>query len=499
MQFECQTIKTSPMLAKIILILIAPQLLQIASAQVPQGSAAKSCATTTPLSLREALSLAAADNLSVAIAETAIGSAEATRKQLNSTWFPTLLVTGKYTHTTSPIGIETSLGQMGSGLLPTLAPLIGSNPQLAEIVGDIAATPIGLSLVPRNTASVGADLVWPIFSGGRRLKASSIGDLMVELGHLQYDASLSRTIAEVTTAYFTLSLAESVVELRREAVTTLRQHLHDAQRLEEEGMIVTAERLVAEVNCEQANIELAAAESDVIVARRALVALLGENAPSVPRTTTPLSPLVSLPSLGYLLDCIVTTTTISQLDVGREIAHNNLTIERSRYLPEIALLGHYRLWSKGLDGEIFPRGFVGVGVSWSLFDGLAREGAIAGWKNRINTIETTRTKAATDLAVAIEKYYHTTESALLEVTGTEKSIALAEELLRIKRLSFAEGVATSSEVVDAALLLSEARISRQVAIFTANSSLATLLWLAGMSHSTADYLSPQHQNQLTQQ
>ena len=262
------------MLAKIILILIAPQLLQIASAQVPQGSAAKSCATTTPLSLREALSLAAADNLSVAIAETAIGSAEATRKQLNSTWFPTLLVTGKYTHTTSPIGIETSLGQMGSGLLPTLAPLIGSNPQLAEIVGDIAATPIGLSLVPRNTASVGADLVWPIFSGGRRLKASSIGDLMVELGHLQYDASLSRTIAEVTTAYFTLSLAESVVELRREAVTTLRQHLHDAQRLEEEGMIVTAERLVAEVNCEQANIELAAAESDVIVARRALVALL---------------------------------------------------------------------------------------------------------------------------------------------------------------------------------------------------------------------------------
>ena len=67
-------------------------------------------------------------------------------------------------------------------------------------------------------------------------------------------------------------------------------------------------------------------------------------------------------------------------------------------------------------------------------------------------------------------------------------VALAEELLRMRRMAFAEGMATSTEVIDAENALSEVSLARLAAYYGYDVALANLLALCGMTDEFDDYM-----------
>ena len=60
------------------------------------------------------------------------------------------------------------------------------------------------------------------------------------------------------------------------------------------------------------------------------------------------------------------------------------------------------------------------------------------------------------------------------------TIAMSEELLHIRRKSFEEGMATSTEVVDAEVILSNVRIAMWLAYYQFDVSLASLCSVCGV-------------------
>ena len=67
------------------------------------------------------------------------------------------------------------------------------------------------------------------------------------------------------------------------------------------------------------------------------------------------------------------------------------------------------------------------------------------------------------------------------------TIILNEELLRMRHASFAEGIATSAEVVDAENALSEVRLARLAAYYAYDVALINLLAISGLTDSFEDY------------
>ena len=67
-----------------------------------------------------------------------------------------------------------------------------------------------------------------------------------------------------------------------------------------------------------------------------------------------------------------------------------------------------------------------------------------------------------------------------EVSTLRTPIAMCEELLRIRRKSFEEGMATSAEVVDAEVMLSKVRIAMWLAYYQFDVSLASLCSVCGV-------------------
>ena len=65
--------------------------------------------------------------------------------------------------------------------------------------------------------------------------------------------------------------------------------------------------------------------------------------------------------------------TVNQLQLQSHIAKQQLRIEQSGYLPDIAVFGKQTLYAHGIQSNLVPRTMIGVGFTWNLFDGLARE------------------------------------------------------------------------------------------------------------------------------
>ena len=70
-----------------------------------------------------------------------------------------------------------------------------------------------------------------------------------------------------------------------------------------------------------------------------------------------------------------------------------------------------------------------------------------------------------DLGVGIDKLYSQIRNALDNVTALNTTIEMSKELLRMRKKSFQEGMATSTDVIDAEIMLSKVQIAYLMAFY----------------------------------
>ena len=387
----------------------------------------------TPLSFEESLHLLNQGNQSLKIADKGIEIAKAERDKLNAFWYPTLQSTGAFVHMSEKIEVKQPLSQ--------------------------------------------------------RFRATNIGRTMVDLARenrAQTAASQQNLLAE---SYYGLRLAQQVVAVREETYKGLQKHYENALKLEAAGMIDKAGRLFAQVNMDEAKRALEAARKEETVVQSALKVLL--NKKDTDENIVPTSPLFMNDSLPpkMLFDMSVNSGNymLNQLQLQEHIAKQEVRIAQSGYLPNIALFGKQTLYSHGIQSNLLPRTMVGIGFTWNLFDGLDREKKIRQSKLTQQTLALGKMKARDDLAVGVDKLYTQLEKAQDNVKALNATIELSEELVRIRKKSFTEGMATSTEVIDAETMLANVKVARLAAYYEYDVALMNLLSLCGTPEQFVNY------------
>lgn len=101
-------------------------------------------------------------------------------------------------------------------------------------------------------------------------------------------------------------------------------------------------------------------------------------------------------------------------------------------------------------------------------------------EDRRQTLGLSSSQAEDDIDVGVDKLCAQISNALSSVAGPRgTTIDLSRELVRMRRKAFAEGMATSTEVVDAEVMLSKVRIAVLLAYYEYDVALANLLSLCG--------------------
>lgn len=432
------------------------------------------------LSYEKALQLLEKGNQSLKIADKGIEIARSERGRMNAFWYPSLQSSGAYVHLSERIEVKQPLSQFTDPAKEYVHSLIPDDQIISGILDQIGTNTLIFPLAPRNLTTVDLTAEWVLFAGGKRVGASRIGNTLVELAHTsraQISATQQTLLAE---SYYGLRLAQEVIAVREEVARSLQKHYENALKLESVGMIDKAGRLFAQVNRDEAARELEAARKDESVVQQALKTLLNLEADAQPiRPSSPLFMHDSLPPKEeFVLAVRSGNYELNRLHLQEQIARQQVRIDQSSYLPTVALFGKQTLYAHGIQSNLLPRTMVGIGFTWNLFDGLEREKRIRQSKLTQQTLVLGQEKARNDLSVGVDKLYTQLEKAQDDVRALAATIALSEELVRIRKKSFTEGMATSTEVIDAETMLARVKVARLAAYYDYDVALMNLLSLS---------------------
>ena len=436
--------------------------------------------STVTLTLEQALELLQKENISIKIANKEIDAAKSEHGKSSSFWYPTINISAGYALFSNDISITEKLQPVTDNLENLLSNYGLTDQTIHNIFQQVGQETFTYQLFPNQMATIDANLMWPIFTGLKRVYGNKVTSGIVDLARensAQIDAAMQVSLVDT---YFGLRLGKQLVKVREQTLKSLEQHYREALSLEENGMINKADRLFVQVSLAEARREYNSALDNLSVAENAFKSIVMLDTAKVD-VVTPLFICDSIPGISYFKEHLnASNHLLRKIDIQSEMAMNTVRMGRSAYAPEIALIGKQTIYSWGIPRNMVPRSMIGVGLTWNIFDGLVRENNIREAKVTRQSLELSREKSAIDLGIGVEKFYTQLENALEEVHTLDVTLALSRELVRMRRKAFLEGMSTSSDVVDAEVMLSKVEIAMLMAYYQYDVALMNLCAICGI-------------------
>ncbi|MBN8742199.1 MAG: transporter [Lysobacterales bacterium 69-70] len=327
----------------------------------------------------------------------------------------------------------------------------------------------------------------PLYTGGQIPAAQSAARAAVAQADAERALQAQTLVPQLVQVYFGAQLAEQALAVRRDTREGLERHLHNAERLEQEGFATKAQRLQAVVARDQAEREYQKAVNDLASMRAALALLLRSDTAIAPITPlfvnrAPLQPLQTFRDTA--LDG---HPQLTRLDALVEQAGQGVRVQQARLKPQIYAFGQYDLRRR--DALLTEPDWVfGVGLRYTFLSGSGRDHQIAAAREQQLQAEAGLREARNRIEIGVTQAYNAADTARQQYLLLESSIVRAEENLRLQELAFREGQATSLDLIDARLALGGARIERAQAAYQFDFALAQLLEASGQAERYEDYL-----------
>jgi outer membrane protein TolC len=391
-------------------------------------------------------------------------AAEARIRELQGQYVPSVSIQGGYSR----------LSEVAAGSIP-----LSAGPPL----------PPSISLPPslENSTSIRITLQQPLFTG-RRIAASI---RQAESSRDSARGDREKTALDlryaITAAYWNLARAGAQREAVDQSVAQAEMHLKDARNLLEQGAATNNDVLQAQMRLEDTKIDRASLESARDAARAHLALLIGlpwdaalgtrGGAAAGDRAHPSAAPRESVEDL--VARALGRRPEIAAAH-AREISQEAfLEVARSGLFPSVSLVGDYTVADP--NPRVFPQSDKFT-PSWSI--GIVASIDVGRFPQVLAQEEQARQRlaqareASRKIADAIAEDVIRAYLALQEATGRLASLheetAQAEENNRVTQERYRQGVALSSESLDAQTLVVRARLREDGAFFDSMIARAAL-------------------------
>lgn len=393
---------------------------------------------------------------------------------------PSVTVGANYTRLDTDVKVSgNQLFESTGQHLPNLGPVFN---QLLAGLGGVTST-----ITERDIFSSSIRAVWPIFTGGRINAAQSAAEGRKEQAQSELAMETQARFEDLSKYYFSVLLAQEVVETRRLVEQGLTKHRDNALKLEQQGQIARVERLQAESALDKAVIERKKAEKSLEIAQSALTQILNQTTNVEPADSLFINQ--NLPEQTLFVERTLDTYPgLALLDAKEKQADSLIKAEKGKYYPEVYLYGDYSLHEDdSLASQMKPDWLVGVGVNIPLIESSGRSDQVKAAHSAVSQVRYLKAQAKQDLSVLVQKTYLEAQQAQEEVLGLESSIELASENLNLRQKAFSQGLSTSTDVVDAQLYVASVQTQKAAASFNYLISLSKLLALSSEMDAFSQY------------
>jgi len=325
-----------------------------------------------PLSLLEAVNIAAAQNAVIRAAQKQVEAQYGVAIQVRAIVLPKLVESANYTY------LQDSLIERSKIPTVTLSiPRLGIERTLGGGEGP---------LLNNQEWTNDIRVVQSIYEGGRMISALRQTKLIREQALLDFQTAVEDVLLQVRVTYDDAQLAAAQIKLREQEVDLLESILDKVREQAKVGVVSDFAQVRAEVEVNNARSPLATARQDYVIAKQHLLQLMGYDVPIPSANDVALDLSTPLRALKYDQDlptALVTAeqqrTELASIYVSGKLADEAIVVAKAGNKPSIQAFAAYDAFSRvqsrdpsdPLDG-----GLVGGQVTWPIFDGFLTRGRV---------------------------------------------------------------------------------------------------------------------------
>ncbi|HXH41584.1 MAG TPA: TolC family protein [Thermoanaerobaculia bacterium] len=412
------------------------------------------------VNLEEAMTIALAEQPSMTIASANERIAGIRLQEARSAWLPVLEASEAYSRGNNPVFVFGSLLEQGRFGAANFDPAFLNNPP---------------SLTNYRSA---LSLRYPLFDQFQRIERTAAAKSGVARAAAESSGTAQSVRLGVLRVFYGALLAAEEERVAEQAVTSAEADVKRIRDRVDTGLLVQSDLLAAEVQSATFRQRAVAAQGEAAIARRALANALGRPHEAFAPDGALVARDLPLPDLSTLVASGVDARSdVRAARLDETIAATQQRAAAGRLLPRLDAFANW-----GASGGSFSQRnsdhTLGVVATWRIADPTV-------WQERrraaeeVKIAEARRTETANGAELAIATAWEHTRAASAREQIASQSIAQADEVLRIVRDRYEQGLTSITEVLRAQTALMEARLLALDAIYDHSISYAELLASSG--------------------
>jgi outer membrane protein TolC len=422
------------------------------------------------LTIEEAIEIGMENSKVLRTSQFKVDAADARSSEMNTLGLPSLKFNGTYTRL--------------SAVDPTVIPFPASG------IVDNDPNPGHVSLIPTlyqfganlvNSYGIKATIQQPLYTGGKISGAANAAEYIYDATKEDYKKDKAEILYNIKVAYWNLYRANEFNRFVDENVSQIKSHAKDAENLMKQGMLTSNDLMKVQVQLSDALVRQIDGVNGVKMAMYVLNNTLG----------LPLQTEIELASTIQISDrtwdkadqlveqALKKRPDVLGMNARVEAGESGLTSARGGWWPQIYLIGNYNYMRP--NPRIFPTvdefdktWDVTLSVSFDIWN---------WWQTGYQA-----NQAQAQLAQAQEGLSMIKDGVMLEVTQSylsvnqakerktvsEQGVRQAEENYRVMNDKYKLGVAPNSELLDAEVLLLQAKLNLTQSLVDYELSMARL-------------------------
>ncbi|HJX34328.1 MAG TPA: TolC family protein [Desulfatiglandales bacterium] len=325
----------------------------------------------------------------------------------------------------------------------------------------------------------------PIFTGYALTSTYELTKLGIDQSRVALELEKLDLALKVKEAYYNILKTDKAVDVANSAVESLKSHLEVAKNFYDVGMIPVNDLLKAEVELANTQHNLIQAQNASRIMRVSFNVLLSRSVDEPFEIEDILKYTKEIPDFDNCLQkALKARPEIKALDLTDAQIDQQINLAKSKYYPEVAFTYNYTKAGdtpnvSGSNFQLPNQWQANVGLSWTFWDWYKTKNSVNQTESQKRQLSQTRNSIEDGIKLQLKQAILNINEAEEKIPTAQKAVDQAEENLRVSEERYKAQVTTSTEVLDAQTLLSQARMNYYNALYDHNLARAGLLRAIG--------------------
>jgi len=349
-------------------------------------------------------------------------------------------------------------------------------------------SPREVSPIDTNTYQFNITATQPLFTGWRLTIARDLASLGVDTAKIQKETAIQDLVLNVKEAYFGILKAEKLAKVAEQSVELLEAQLKVSQAFYDEGIIAKNELLQTEVQMAQARQNLIKATNGVEIGKSLFNKLLRRELSQGVK----IKDILDYYPIRFLLDQCMEKAgqnrpEIKEVSLNVMSAEKAIDLSKSSYYPSVTLIGNYQRETDDIlldssPGEDPDNWTIMLKGEWIFWEWRKKRHGVAAARAKLAKANYILKEIKDNIQLEVKEAYLSLREAEKNIQVAKKAVVQAEENFRMNEERYKQQVATSTDVLDALTLLTQARTNYFNALSEHNTAWARLERAMGIGY-----------------